>query len=159
MESTNLNGDQQNDTKLTPKHALAVDLRVVGRSYQEITSDPRIQSQPQSVRSWFALGGVCHEQYEYKNRLLSEDRWAKMRQVEAGIQDLASGALEVLKEEIEQHNLKAAIRILEMAGFKEVQRVEEIHPEYDEAITLLRQIIEDRREAARINRFSNNTPE
>lgn len=160
MESTNLNDPQQNNIKeLKPHHQLAVDLRVSGCSYQEIALEPRVNSKEQTVRSWFMLGGLCHEAYEYKNRLLGEDRWAKMRQVEAGIQDLASGALEVLKEEIEQHNLKAAIKVLEMAGFKEVQKVEEIHPKYDEAIALLRQIIEDRRETARLNKLSNNSPE
>jgi hypothetical protein len=160
MESTNLNNTQQNNLKeLKPHHQLAVDLRVNGCSYQEIALDSRVNSKEQTVRSWFMLSGICHEAYEYKNRLLGEDRWAKMKQVEAGIQDLASGALEVLKEEIAQHNLKAAIRVLEMAGFKEIQRVEEIQPQHDEAITLLRQIIEDRRETARLNRLSSNTSE
>lgn len=157
MESTNLNSDQQNDLKeLKPHHQLAIDLRTSGASYQEIALDPRINSKEQTVRSWFMLGGLCHEAYGYKNRLLNEDRWAKMKQVEAGLQDLALDALKVLEEQIAQRNLKAAIRLLEMVGFKEVQRVEEIHPEYDEAIALLRQIIEDRREAARPVSLSNN---
>ncbi len=159
MESTNLNDPQQNDLKnLKPNHQLAVDLRVSGCSYEQIALDPRINSKEQSIRSWFMDGGKCREAYEYKIRLLSEDRWVKMRQVEAGIQDLASDALNVLKEEIAQHNLKAAIKTLEMA-FKAIQKVEEVPPQADEGIAMLREIIQSHREAARIRRLSNNTPE
>ena len=64
----------------------------------------------------------------------------------------------MLTEEIAQHNLKAAIKVLEMVGFKAIQKIEEIQPQHDEAIALLRQIIEDRRKTARLNKLSNNTP-
>ena len=155
-----LNNSQQNNLKeLKPTHQLAVDLRAGGSTYKEIASDPRIASKDQTVRSWFMADGICHEAFEYKNRLLSEDRWVKMRQIEARLQDLASDALKVIEGEIAQHNLKAAIKVLEMAGFKEVQKIEEIHPQYDEALVLLRQIVEDRREAARLKNLATNTSE
>ena len=102
-------------------------------------------------------GGICFETFEYKIHLLQEDRAARIRQVEAGIQDLAFDAIRVLKEYIATSNLKAAIKVLEMAGFKEVQKIEEIPFQEDEGILLLRQIIMNRRSEARKKMNENNS--
>lgn len=135
-----LNNSQQNSSKkLSASHQLAVDLRLSGCSYQEIAS--KVKSKEQTVRSWFMHGGFCQETYEYKNKLLTEDRWVKMKQIETGIQNLASKALKVISSAVVKGDLKASIKILNMAGFGEVQKIQEVQPQEDEGLLLLRTIV------------------
>lgn len=155
-----MNNYQQNpDPELDGPYQLAVDLRISGLKYEAIATHPQINVKEHTVRTWFMLGGKCYKAYKDRESLLQEERRAKMKQIEASIQNLASEALKVISDAVVKGNLSASIKVLEMAGLKAVQKVEEIHPQDDEGITLLRQIIEDRRRANRPDSLFNNSPE
>lgn len=134
--------EQNSYIKLKDYHQLAIDLRASGLRYEEIASNPQINTKEHTVRTWFMKGGICYEAYEEKKKLLRAERQEKLKQVEDGIVDLASDALEVLKEAVEKKNLKAAITVMEMAGFKATQKVQEVPQEENETVLLLRQIID-----------------
>lgn len=136
------NIEQTTFNNLKSQHQLAVDLRASGARYEEIAT--QINTKQHTIRTWFMKGGICYEAYEEKKRQLRAERQEKLKQVEDGIADLASGALEVLKEAVEKKNLKAAITIMEMAGFKAIQKVQDVPSEENEVISLLREIAQNR---------------
>lgn len=118
--------EQNSYPELDGIYQLAVDLRISGLKYEAIASNPQINVKEHTVRTWFMFGGKCYKTYKDRVSLLQEDRWMKMKQIEAGIQDLASEALKVISNAVAKGDLKTSIKVWEMAGLKPIQKIEDI---------------------------------
>lgn len=125
-----MNNFEQNPyPELDGIYQLAIDLRISGLKYEAIASHPQINVKEHTVRTWFMFGGKCYKAYWDKEALLQEERWLKLKQLDAGILDLALEALKVTSEAVEKKDLKTSIKVLDMARSMEVQKIEEVQPQ------------------------------
>lgn len=122
-----MNHSEQNpNPELDGMYQLAVDLRISGLKYEAIANHPQINVKEHTVRTWFMFGGKCYKAYKDKVSLLQEDRWVKIKQMEAEALDLASEALKVMRNAVTKGDLKTAIKFWEMTGLKPIQKIDDI---------------------------------
>lgn len=133
-----MNNSEQNPyPDLDGIYQLAVDLRISGLKYEAIASNPQINVKTHTVRTWFMFGGKCYKSYKDRVSLLQEDRWVKMKQLESGMQDLASEALKVASNAVVKGDLKTSIKVLEMVVSKPAQKIDDIlHSSWNPPISL-----------------------
>lgn len=134
-----MNSAEQNpNPELDGIYQLAVDLRISGLKYEAIASHPQIKVKEHTVRTWFMFGGKCYKTYKDRVSLLQEDRWVKMKQIEAEMQDLASEALKIISNAVVKGDLKTSIKVLEMVGLnKPVLKIDDIlHSSWNPTVNL-----------------------
>lgn len=133
-----MNNTEQNPyPELDGIYQLAVDLRISGLKYEAIATHPQIKVKEHTVRTWFMFGGTCYKTYKDRVSLLQEDRWVRLKQVEAGLQDLASEALKVMSDAVVKGDLKTSVKVLEMVVPKPAQKIDDIlHSSWNPPISL-----------------------
>lgn len=139
-----------------------VTLKLSGLSYQQIVEyleQLGEKRENQTVRDWFSESGKYNEVYKYMKEQRRKEIEPEFEAVGDQIKEGAIEAIQVVRDKVKQGNLKAAMYMLRLAGLEEVQKIEEIQPrqEIDQGILFIRELITARRDAARLNRLSNNT--
>lgn len=145
-----MNKDEQ-DTydKLTSAQQIAVDLRLTGKPYRDIASSQFVNLQEHTICTWFMKGGVCHEAYEMKKKIRAEERDQYYRdEFENDIKELGREAIVAMREAIGKGSVQAIVKALELAGISQMSYKIQIQQD-DEGVMLLREIVSDRRKAAK----------
>lgn len=120
-----------------------VDLKLSGLSYQQIVDyldQLGEKRENQTVRDWFSEGGKYHKAYKYMKELRRKEVEPEFEGVNDQIKEGAIDAIAVVRDKIQQGNLKAAMYMLKLAGF-EVDQVRNINSD-SEGVALLREILE-----------------
>lgn len=112
--------------ELEPRHQRAIELRLKNMAYHDISKDKLIDVAPETVRGWFAKGGICVHAYQVERKQRILDMKERMRDFENKIEALTPDALIVLEQKMRSGNLKAAQDILDRAGYIAVQKVEDV---------------------------------
>lgn len=144
-----MNKDEQ-DTydKLTSAQQIAVDLRLTGKPYRDIASSQFVNLQEHTICTWFMKGGVCHEAYEMKKKIRAEERDQYYRdEFENDIKELGRGYSSNAGS-YWQRKCSSNSKALELAGISQMSYKIQIQQD-DEGVMLLREIVSDRRKAAK----------
>lgn len=131
--------------RLGSKYRLAIDLRILGYTYNRIAVNPQINLKENTVRSWFTQKGICYQGYKELQEQRINEREDLFKNISIQLLDLAYDAVSVLAEAVKKKNLSACLKIIEIAGIDSnlIQRLTK--PEDSETLRLFRSII-DRQE-------------
>jgi transposase len=136
--STILNEDPYE--KLDEDHRMAVDMRLENYSYADIAVPTKVKEQ--TVRTWFMRGGICYEAYQQRRRERMAERKERFTEIETQLHEMAADAILTLKRQLKKGSETAAIRVLELAGFSPIHKVQDVPPEESEELKLLREIVD-----------------
>ena len=139
------NREQNLYDSLEPRHQLAIDLRLAGATYKQMAKNVTISTKEHTIRTWFMEGGICKEAYEWKKRERAEERDEFFQQIHEQINDIAISAIYTLRKAVEEGNVQASLKILELADTKRLLQVTHID-EVEAEVEKLRSIIQAQRD-------------
>lgn len=102
---------------LDEKHRVAVDMRLQNYAYADIAVNRLVKMQEQTVRSWFAKGGICLKAYTELRAIRAGERQERFDEIDSQLQEMAADAIIVLKKSLKKGSEGAAARVLELAGY------------------------------------------
>jgi hypothetical protein len=141
-----MNTTEQNPYDLLePRHQLAIDLRLAGATYKQISKDIMISAKEHTIRTWFMNGGICKKAYEFKKKEHADDREEFFQKLHEHIDDIAISAVYTLHKAVESGNVQASLKILELADTKRLIQLKQTDI-MSEDLHNLRQIIQYQRD-------------
>jgi hypothetical protein len=145
--------------ELDPIYQYAVDYRLDNMKYRDIAGQEKIGVKETTVRTWFAVGGICYLAFEQKKKERAEEREQLFKEIkEKELKDLATDAIQVLR-----HNLKVkkdgniAVEVLKLNGMEPPRKIEAVLEE-SEGLKLLRELINQDEHEIKNNGARENLP-
>ncbi len=133
--------DKSKKIELGPVHIRAVELRLRGLAHHDIAKDKLVNKDAGTIRNWFAKGGICHDTFEEEKIKRKEEAKARLAELDERLRELAPDALVVVENKMREGKLKAALEILDRAGFGAIQKIQDVTQ--SELLSLLRNIAEE----------------
>jgi len=100
-----------------------------------------LKTKEKTVRNWFAHGGLCYEAYKQKKTERKKERNNLFKEIDERLKDIAVDAVIVLENAVRKGNWKAAVKVLEMAGFEPVHKVADVtEDEKQKTLQLLKDV-------------------
>jgi len=131
---------------LTSSQQTAIDLRLLGMTYRQISESVFVNVGEHTVRTWFMEGGACHSAFGWKKEARTKERKEIMDGLGDLLMDMSLEALSTLREAIKKGSVPASIKLLELTR---IGQMVDDQSRADEGILLLREIIAKRRQDAR----------
>lgn len=151
--STVMNIFEQSDyEKLSNPQQVAIDLRLLGMTYKNISESLFVNAKEHTVRTWFMDGGSCFQALNWKKQERVRERKEIMEGLDDLLMDMSLEALHTLREAINKGNVQASIKLLELTN-----TVRQVNNQSgsDEGVQLLREIITERRRNKQIPDLEN----
>jgi len=114
-------------------------MRLEHYAYADIAVAARVMEQ--TVRKWFARGGMCDEAYQQRRGERIEERRERFNEIETQHHEMAADAILILKRQLKKGSETAAFRVLELAGFSPIKKIQDVTPQVSEELKLLRSIV------------------
>jgi transposase len=124
QERTNQDNGVDYYDLLSPIHQRAVDLKLNGMKNRDIAAELKVKEK--TVRNWFAHGGLCYDAYKQLKRERRKEKNNLFKEIDERLKDIAVDAVIVLENAVRKGNWKAAVKVLEMAGFEPVHKVADV---------------------------------